>query len=176
LCITVVIYQESWLQIYVYTVLQLLLAAVFSYSLNLKFRNTTIISLYLSNILVTKTVLKTVLGWNLYLTFPIILLKYKHFGRWLCFFHENKYKNSTPAGGSVGWNKSMSWIGPFWLTSCFISYLMVLYQHQFLFNIQWYFMITMNADFVEIEKELVKTLSDICVKRLMKMMLLLEWK
>lgn len=53
---------------------------------------------------------------------------------------------------------------------------MVLYQHQFLFNIRWYFMIIMNADFIEIEKELVKALSNICFKILMKMMILLEWK
>ena len=30
---------------------------------------------------------------------------------------------------------------------------MVLYQHQFLFNIKWYFMIIMNTDFIEIEKK-----------------------
>jgi len=37
-------------------------------------------------------------------------------------------------------------------------------------------MIIMNADFIEIEKELVKTLSNICIKILMKMTILLEWK
>jgi len=37
-------------------------------------------------------------------------------------------------------------------------------------------MIIMNADFVKIKKELVKALSNICIKILMKMTILLEWK
>jgi len=37
-------------------------------------------------------------------------------------------------------------------------------------------MIIVNAHFVDIEKELVEALPNICIKILMKMMILLEWK
>jgi hypothetical protein len=80
--------------------------AAFSCSLNLKFNN--IIISWLKR-----------LSWRLYWDetfislFPIIFLKYKHFGRWLCSFHEVKYKNCNRCCWSVGWNKSVTWICSF---------------------------------------------------------------